>query len=61
MGPDMENMVDVVRRYIQGMLVFVLYAYCSVVLHCHGEQNMAFPVSLAPWLDSATKTRRALQ
>jgi len=61
MGPDVEIMVDVVGRYIQGMPLFVLFVCCRVVLHCHGEQKLACPFSLAPWLDSATKTRRALQ
>ena len=47
MGPDVENVVDVVRWYIKGMPVSVLFVYCCVVLHCHVEQNLAFPFSLA--------------
>jgi hypothetical protein len=36
MSPDVENMVDVVGQYIQGMPIFVLFVYYCAALHCHG-------------------------
>ena len=50
-------MVDVVRRYIPWMLIFVLFSAgrCRIVTE---QKNLASPSSLTPWLHSGRKIRK---
>jgi len=46
MVPNLENMVDVVRRYVQVVPVSVLLVYCCAVSHCHGATDPGVPIVL---------------
>jgi hypothetical protein len=39
MGPDLEVIVDVVRRYMKGVPMAVLLVYCCTVSQCHGATD----------------------
>ena len=46
MGPNLDDVADVVRWYIQGMQMFVLVVYWCVVSHCNRASEPDVPIFL---------------